>query len=199
MQWLLPRLPPGPVFVFESALELMLTTGVGAFRMNSSKGMPNGVRVVLRKLGLVGREEDELAGYLALLKNAPRLLKLVLGRPVRDFANWLTVYSYWNAGSVIIVANMLEYTTTEVLLRPGVGDIEQVAQIPNVGLLLPEYDEFFEHPAAFVEWYGRRFPERRDWPRVRVLLYRKHVLSRLRYIGELIAEFEQAGLVPRHR
>ena len=70
--------------------------------------MPNGVRVVLRKLGLVGREEDKLAGYLALLKNAPRLLKLVPGRAARDLANWLTVYSYWNAGGVSNVANMLE-------------------------------------------------------------------------------------------
>ena len=196
VQWLLPRLPPGHVFVFESALELMSATRVGAFRMNSSKGMPNGVRVVLRKLGLVGREEDKLAGYLALLKNAPRLLKLVPGRAARDLANWLTVYSYWNAGGVSNVANMLEYITREVLLRPGVGDIDQVVQIPNVGLLHPEYDGFFEHPAAYVEWYERRFPERRDWPRVAVLLYRKHVVSRLRYIGELIAEFEQAGLVP---
>lgn len=202
VEWLQSQLPStATVFVFESALELMSCTVVGSFRLatpdtGGGGGMPPAIRTVLRKLGLVGREEDKLAGYLALLKSAPRLLRLLPGERVRDLRHWLTVYSYWNAGGVDNVAAMLEYITRDVLQSGAVGQIPPVKQIPNVGLLHPVADGFFEHPAEYMRWYQRTFPERSTWPRVAVLLYRKHVVSELRYIPKLIAAFEEACLIP---
>lgn len=201
VEWLVSYLPDAAtVFVFESALELMSSTRVGSFSMQTpagkSSGMPDGVRFVLRKLGIVGREEDKLAGYLALLKNAPRLLSLVPGRKARDLRNWLTVYSYWNAGGTNNVIAMLNYICRDVLQLDVVTEIAPIVQIPNVGLLHPKHNGFFEHPRMYVDWYHDTFPERKGWPHVAVLLYRKHVVSSLKYIPQLISWFEEAGLVP---
>lgn len=200
IEWLASRIPAHTtVFVFESALELMSYTKVGSFTMQSStasSGIPDGVRFVLRKLGLIGREEDKLAGYLALLKNAPRLLKLVPGQKARDLRNWLTVYSYWNAGGSENVTAMFDYIAGEVFGRAPSSYFSPALQIPNVGLLHPEYDGFFDNPRQYVEWYEITFPERKSWPRVAILLYRKHVVSNLMYIPELIALFEAASIAP---
>lgn len=207
VEWLRAQLPPSAlVFAFESALELMSETRVGTFSMasaadpNQQKGMPPFIKTVLRKLGLIGREEDKLAGYLALLKNAPKLLKLVPGTGARDLRHWLTVYSYWNAGGTDNVIAMLEYIAGQVLAVGGeVGRIpvKEVVQIPNVGLVHPARPGyFFAHPKEYIDWYVRRYPKRRHWSRVGVLLYRKHVVSNLAYIPQLIDFFEQAELIP---
>eukprot|EP00178_Gracilaria_changii_P019984 TRINITY_DN57_c1_g2_i1.p1 TRINITY_DN57_c1_g2~~TRINITY_DN57_c1_g2_i1.p1 ORF type:complete len:1335 (-),score=234.98 TRINITY_DN57_c1_g2_i1:2561-6565(-) len=206
VEWLSKRLIPVPfVFVFESALELMSQTKVGLFQMSnaanntpSSGGMPNAVKLILRKLGLAPREEDKLAGYLSLLKNAPKLLKLIPGKKVRDMRNWLSVYAYWNAGGVDNILSMCKYLVQEVLERqlPSQQSIPQVSQIPNVGLLHPDYDGIFEHPAQYLQWYQKRFPERIALPRVAVLLYRKHVVSKLDYIPKLIASMEDEAVIP---
>lgn len=201
VEWLTSQLPTNAsIFVFESALELMSCTRVGSFSMQNSSGkssgMPDSIRFILRKLGLVGREEDKLAGYLALLKNAPRLLSLVPGRKARDLKDWLTVYSYWNAGGTNNVISMLNYITKDVLRRDVVTEIAPVVQIPNVGLLHPSCNGFFEHPRMYMDWYNETFPERKSWPVVAVLLYRKHVVSGLRYIPKLISWFEDAHLIP---
>lgn len=207
VEWLRAQLPPSAiVFVFESALELMSETRVGTFSMASAadpeqqKGMPPFVKSVLRKLGLLGREEDKLAGYLALLKNAPKFLKLVPGRGARDLRHWLTVYSYWNAGGTENVIAMLEYIAGQVLEVGGdVGNmpVKEVVQVPNVGLVHPARPGyFFEHPGEYIDWYVRRYPKRRNWSRVGVLLYRKHVVSNLAYIPQLIDFFEEAELIP---
>lgn len=200
VEWLRGMLPTeGVVFVFESALELMGETRVGSFKMKAGGGsrvMPKGVQAVLRKLGLVGREEDKLAGYLSLLKTAPKFLKFVPGGMARDLRHWLTVYAFWNAGGTDNIVAMLGYIQGEVLKR-GKWIEKEVMQIPNVGLVhhaRPGY--FFEHPAEYVQWYTRKYPERKSWSRVGVLLYRKHVVSNLAYIPQLIAFFEEAELIP---
>lgn len=211
VEWLRAQLSPSAtIFVFESALELMSETRVGSFEMKSpadgkQSGMPPGIKVVLRKLGIIGREEDKLAGYLSLLKNAPRLLKLVPGKKAKDLRNWLTVYSYWNGGGTDNVVSMMEYITTEVLQRPKQDkngnvletNIQQVVQIPNIGLVHPQRpDYFFEHPAEYVAWYEKTYPERKSWNKVALLLYRKHVVSNLSYIPKLIEYFEEAQIIP---
>lgn len=198
VEWLRAHIPPhATVFAFESALEIMSATRVGTFSMKPGRSMPPVVRSILQKLGLVGREEDKLAGYLAMLKGANRFLKVLPGRTPRDLSNWLTVYSYWNAGGTENVAAMFEYIVRNVLEKPPVGTIPPVVQIPNVGLLHPSREGyFFEHPAEYVKWYGNTFPERASWPRVAILLYRKHVVSKLPYIQELIHYFEKAAIVP---
>lgn len=194
--WLQPLLKGKQVFVFESALELMACTNVGEFTMSATpKSMPPAVKFVLKKLGLLGREEDKLAGYLALLKNAPKFLRMIPGKKANDLAKWLTVYSFWNAGGVQNVVHMLDYIRGHVLTQTE-QPVPQVVQIPNMGLLHPARDSFFQHPAEYLEWYNRWFPSRKNWPKVAVLLYRKHVVSKLRYIPELIFEMERAEIVP---
>ncbi|CAN8065707.1 unnamed protein product [Agarophyton chilense] len=207
VEWLNKRLEQAPlVFVFESALELMSQTRVGSFHMSnasskssSSGGMPTAVKIILKKLGIVGREEDKLAGYLALLKNGPKFLKFLPGKRVRDLRNWLSVYAYWNAGGVDNIVSMCKYIVQHVLekqLPSEQQSIPQVTQIPNVGLLHPDYDGFFEHPAQYLQWHQNRFPKRKQLPRVAVLLYRKHVVSRLDYIPRLLRYMEEDGVVP---
>lgn len=200
VEWLRGLLPAGGVvFVFESALELMGETRVGSFKMKTGGGgggMPKAVQAVLRKLGLMGREEDKLAGYLSLLKTAPKLLKFVPGGVARDLRHWMSVYAFWNAGGSDNVVAMLEYIRGEILER-GKWERKDVVQIPNVGLVHPARpDFFFEHPAEYVQWYVEKYPKRKAWSRVGVLLYRKHVVSKLAYIPQLISYFEEAELIP---
>ena len=70
--WLKERIDQIPLRVsFESALELMGTTQLGSFQMNSDGkakgGPPPIVQKLLAKFGS-GREEDKLVGYLSFLK-----------------------------------------------------------------------------------------------------------------------------------
>lgn len=184
----------------------MSETRVGTFSMTGktkagkTQGMPPQVKNVLRKLGLVGREEDKLAGYLGLLKTAPKFLRLVPGNTARDLRHWLSVYAYWNAGGTDNVVAMLEYIAGKVLRVNQVLErmpVKEVVQVPNLGLVHPARPGyFFEHPREYVDWYVRRYPQRRGWSRVAVLLYRKHVVSNLAYIPQLVDLFEQAELIP---
>ncbi|PXF40575.1 Magnesium-chelatase subunit H [Gracilariopsis chorda] len=207
VEWLKKHINQKPnVFVFESALELMSETRVGSFQMkgatskqdSSKSDMPKALKLILRKLGLIGREEDKLAGYLSMLKNAPKFLKLLPGRKVRDLRNWLTVYAYWNAGGVDNVVAMCKYIVLEVLESqlPSQQSIPEISQIPNMGLLHPEYDGFFDNPAQYLKWYEKKFPSRRSYPRVALLLYRKHVISKLKYIPKLISYLENECIIP---
>lgn len=206
VQWLAPRLPTdAPVFVFESALELMAYNRVGSFSLPSkdstsseasSASMPAPVKTILQKLGLLAKEEDKLAGYLALLNSASTVLKLVPGDRARDLRHWLVVYSYWNASGSANVSSMLYYIVRNVLEKLPPAEEAPIVQTPSIGLLHPMRTSFFENPAEYVQWYFRKFPKRRDWPRVAVLLYRKHVISGLKYIPRLIRLLEDRGIVP---
>ncbi|HEY9300273.1 MAG TPA: DUF3479 domain-containing protein, partial [Phormidium sp.] len=105
--WLQERVKNIPIrLVFESALELMSLTQIGAFKIGDKpKGMPKPVKFILDKFSN-GREEDKLAGYISFLKVGPKLLKFVPVQKVQDLRNWLIIYGYWNAGGTENVSSM---------------------------------------------------------------------------------------------
>ncbi|PLZ91582.1 hypothetical protein CI594_17975, partial [Fischerella thermalis CCMEE 5196] len=121
--WLRDRIANIPIrLVFESALELMSFTKLGAFAIGDKpKGMPKPVKFILDKFSQ-GREEDRLAGYISFLKIGPKLLKFVPVQKVQDLRNWLIIYGYWNAGGSENVAALF-WTLAEKYLGLKVADI----------------------------------------------------------------------------
>ncbi|MBU7586878.1 MAG: magnesium chelatase subunit H [Nostoc sp. TH1S01] len=210
--WLRDRLSQVPIrLVFESALELMSLTKLGDFAIGDKpKGMPKPVKFILDKFSN-GREEDKLAGYISFLKIGPKLLKFVPVQKVQDLRNWLIIYGYWNAGGPENVASLF-WTLAEKYLGLKVGDIPPPVETPNMGLLHPDYQGFFESPKAYLEWYEKKGIGNREQgtekknihsplptpnsPIVGILLYRKHVITKQPYIPQLIRRFEEAGLIP---
>ncbi|MEH1805032.1 magnesium chelatase subunit H [Nostoc sp.] len=196
--WLRDRIAQIPIrLVFESALELMSLTKVGDFAIGDKpKGMPKPVKFILDKFSN-GREEDKLAGYISFLKIGPKLLKYVPVQKVQDLRNWLIIYGYWNAGGSENVASLF-WTLAEKYLNLKVGDIPPLIETPNIGLLHPDYQGFFESPREYLEWYKThcRDAMNRISPVIGILLYRKHVITKQPYIPQLIRSFEKAGLTP---
>ncbi|MEH1923726.1 magnesium chelatase subunit H [Nostoc sp.] len=204
--WLRDRISQIPIrLVFESALELMSLTKLGDFAIGDKpKGMPKPVKFILDKFSN-GREEDKLAGYISFLKIGPKLLKYVPVQKVQDLRNWLIIYGYWNAGGSENVASLF-WTLAEKYLSLKVGDIPPLVETPNIGLLHPDYQGFFESPKAYLEWYEKIPPSppykgglggsKATKPVVGILLYRKHVITKQSYIPQLIRSFEKAGLIP---
>ncbi|PMB05403.1 magnesium chelatase subunit H, partial [Fischerella thermalis CCMEE 5273] len=212
--WLRDRIANIPIrLVFESALELMSFTKLGAFAIGDKpKGMPKPVKFILDKFSQ-GREEDRLAGYISFLKIGPKLLKFVPVQKVQDLRNWLIIYGYWNAGGPENVAALF-WTLAEKYLGLKVGDIPPPIETPNMGLLHPDYQGYFTSPREYLEWYYKRQGELPDGevgrladgekplsqlshlPVVGILLYRKHVITKQPYINQLIRRFEKAGLIP---
>ncbi|NEO31863.1 MAG: magnesium chelatase subunit H [Symploca sp. SIO3C6] len=181
--------------VFESALELMSLTQIGAFKIGDKpKGMPKPVQFILSKFSS-GKEEDKLAGYISFLKTGPKLLKFIPVQKVQDLRNWLIIYGYWNAGGSDNVASMF-WTIAEKYLGLKVGTIPPPVETPNMGLLHPDYQGYFESPQKYLEWYRRTKPETWHLPVTGILLYRKHVVTKQPYINQMIRYFEQSGLVP---
>ncbi|WP_427157768.1 magnesium chelatase subunit H [Aliinostoc sp. HNIBRCY26] len=209
--WLRDRISQIPIrLVFESALELMSLTQIGAFSIGDKpKGMPKPVKFILDKFSN-GREEDKLAGYISFLKIGPKLLKFVPVQKVQDLRNWLIIYGYWNAGGTENVAALF-WTLAEKYLDLKVGEIPSPIETPNIGLLHPDYPGYFTSPKAYLEWYQKQGMGHRAWgieknsqspvpspqsPVTAILLYRKHVITKQPYIPQLIRRFEQAGLIP---
>jgi magnesium chelatase subunit H len=195
--WLGDRIAQIPIrLVFESALELMSFTKLGDFAIGDKpKGMPKPVKFILDKFSN-GREEDKLAGYISFLKIGPKLLKFVPVQKVQDLRNWLIIYGYWNAGGTENVASLF-WTLAEKYLDLKVGDIPPPIETPNMGLLHPDYQGFFESPRDYLQWYQkRRVGKTSHSPVVGILLYRKHVITKQPYIPQLIRRFEEAGLIP---
>ncbi len=217
--WLRERVQQIPIrLVFESALELMSLTQIGAFKIGDKpKGMPKPVQFILSKFSS-GREEDKLAGYISFLKTGPKLLKFVPVKKVQDLRNWLIIYGYWNAGGSENVAAMF-WTIADKYLDLKIGEIPPPVETPNMGLLHPEYTGYFESPKDYLNWYQQTTPLskgglrgdlskgglrgdlskgglRGDQPVVGILLYRKHVVTKQPYIPQLIRYFEEAGLTP---
>lgn len=218
--WLRQRAQQIPIrLVFESALELMSLTQLGKFAIGDQpKGMPKPVKFILEKFGS-GREEDKLAGYLSFLKVGPKLLKFVPVGKVQDLRNWLIIYGYWNAGGAENVAALFWFLA-EKYLGLAIGEIPEPIETPNMGLLHPDYAGYFESPRQYLNWYFARqkgngnnrkatlnstaaqnqgtssLARAASAPVVGILLYRKHVITKQHYILQIIAAFEQAGLVP---
>ncbi|MEM1169155.1 MAG: magnesium chelatase subunit H [Cyanobacteria bacterium P01_H01_bin.35] len=193
--WLRERVQNIPIrLVFESALELMALTKLGKFVIGDQpKGMPKPVKFILSKFSS-GREEDKLAGYISFLKTGPKLLKFVPVKKVQDLRNWLIIYGYWNAGGTENVAAMC-WVLAEKYLDLKVGEIPPPLETPNMGLLHPDYQGYFESPRKYLEWY-RQEKQTSPTPVVGILLYRKHVITKQPYIPQLIRKFEEAGLTP---
>ncbi|MBD0311821.1 MAG: cobaltochelatase subunit CobN, partial [Microcoleus sp. T3-bin5] len=216
VMWLRPRVQNIPIrLVFESALELMSLTQIGAFKIGDKpKGMPKPVKFILDKFSN-GREEDKLAGYISFLKVGPKLLKYVPVQKVQDLRNWLIIYGYWNAGGADNVVSMF-WIIAEKYLGLKVAEIPPPVETPNMGLLHPDYNGYFESPRQYLDWYlgnqsARGGQDARptkfgtNWfqnsypvksPVVGILLYRKHVITKQPYIPQLIRYFEDAGIVP---
>src|SRR5579883_2401847 len=198
--WLRDRVSGIPIrLVFESALELMSLTKLGAFAIGDQpKGMPKPIKFILDKFSN-GREEDRLAGYISFLKIGPKLLKFVPVQKVQDLRNWLIIYGYWNAGGPENVAALF-WTLAEKYLNLKVGDIPPPVETPNTGLLHPDYQGYFESPQEYIKWYQTFCRDAIDRvstkPNVGILLYRKHVVTKQPYIPQLIRYFEAAGLIP---
>ncbi|NEP02755.1 MAG: magnesium chelatase subunit H [Symploca sp. SIO2E9] len=194
--WLRQRVQQIPIrLVFESALELMSLTQIGAFKIGDKpKGMPKPVQFILSKFSS-GKEEDKLAGYISFLKTGPKLLKFIPVQKVQDLRNWLIIYGYWNAGGSDNVASMF-WTLAEKYLGLKVGTIPPPVETPNMGLLHPDYQGYFESPQKYLEWYRLSKPETWHLPVTGILLYRKHVVTKQPYINQMIRYFEQSGLVP---
>jgi len=204
--WLRERVQHIPIrLVFESALELMSLTQIGAFKIGDKpKGMPKPVKFILDKFSN-GREEDKLAGYISFLKIGPKLLKYVPGQKVQDLRNWLIIYGYWNAGGTENVASMF-WTIAEKYLSLKVGEIPPPIETPNIGLLHPNFPGYLESPKQYLEWYQNQTTENpprqptnnisATRPIIGILLYRKHVITKQPYIAQLIRHFENAGLTP---
>ncbi len=225
VMWLRERVQHIPIrLVFESALELMSLTQIGAFKIGDKpKGMPKPVKFILDKFSN-GREEDKLAGYISFLKVGPKLLKYVPVQKVQDLRNWLIIYGYWNAGGTDNVVSMF-WIIAQKYLGLKVADIPPPVETPNMGLLHPNYNGYFESPRQYLDWYlgnqiagngqdARSTNNRQDarftkfvsnWtqksdgeksPVVGILLYRKHVVTKQPYIPQLIRYFEAAGIIP---
>ncbi|MEA5529720.1 magnesium chelatase subunit H [Dolichospermum sp. UHCC 0684] len=206
--WLRERVANIPIrLIFESALELMSLTKIGAFAIGDKPaGMPKPIKFILDKFSN-GKEEDKLAGYISFLKIGPKLLKFIPVQKVQDLRNWLIIYGYWNAGGSENVASLF-WTIAEKYLDLKVGDIPPPMETPDMGLLHPDYQGFFTSPKAYLEWYQRRSQESgvrsqekernkiTQSPIIGILLYRKHVITKLPYIPQLIRYFEKAGLTP---
>ncbi|MEG5030879.1 cobaltochelatase subunit CobN [Microcoleus sp. AT8-B1] len=151
--WLRERVQNIPIrLVFESALELMSLTQIGAFKIGDKpKGMPKPVKFILDKFSN-GREEDKLAGYISFLKVGPKLLKYVPVQKVQDLRNWLIIYGYWNAGGADNVVSMF-WIIAEKYLGLKVAEIPPPVETPNMGLLHPDYNGYFESPRQYLDWY----------------------------------------------
>ncbi|MEG4384677.1 MULTISPECIES: magnesium chelatase subunit H [unclassified Microcoleus] len=153
VMWLRERVQNIPIrLVFESALELMSLTQIGAFKIGDKpKGMPKPVKFILDKFSN-GREEDKLAGYISFLKIGPKLLKYVPVQKVQDLRNWLIIYGYWNAGGADNVVSMF-WIIAEKYLGLKVAEIPPPVETPNMGLLHPDYNGYFASPRQYLNWY----------------------------------------------
>ncbi len=194
--WLRERVQNIPIrLVFESALELMSLTQIGGFKIGDKpKGMPKPVQFILSKFSS-GKEEDKLAGYISFLKTGPKLLKFIPVKKVQDLRNWLIIYGYWNAGGTENVSAMF-WTIASNYLGLTVGEIPPPIETPNMGLLHPDYNGYFESPQAYLDWYKTQYPTTTNNPVVGILLYRKHVITKQTYIPQLICYFQEENLIP---
>ena len=214
----------GPRLLFECATELMAFNKIGTFTMdpsangNQPAGPPPAVKAILSKFSS-GKEEDKLSGYIKLLKVGPELLKFIPGEKAGDLRAWLELYRYWNQGGLSNVSTMLQLQTL-VTVPTLDTDHKQGRRIefdklpllqitPDIGLLHPlKPNSYFASPTEYIQWressdcYEAAKNQdhfklaARDSPRIALLLYRKHVITGQRYIGDLITQMEKENILP---
>jgi magnesium chelatase subunit H len=208
----------GPRLIFESATELMSFNQVGTFSMNKTddegpSGPPPAVQAILSKFGS-GKEEDKLNGYLKLLKVGPSLLKFVPGEKAGDLRTWLEAYRYWNQGGKKNVEAMLRVIADRCSGgKSQLTELPELVVTPDVGITHPlrkhltGTTQYFESPSAYITWRLSKSAKEDarkqkfqlapdDAPVAAVLLYRKHVITELRYINDLITIMEAQGIIP---
>ncbi|KAL3920968.1 MAG: hypothetical protein SGILL_002998 [Bacillariaceae sp.] len=194
--------------IFESATELMEYNKVGTFSMmptnrDTPAGPPPAVKAILKRFSS-GKEEDKLSGYLELLKFGPDLLKYVPGEKASDLRTWLEAYRYWNQSGLVNARSMLQLLSERCCSGGSKQTIQHtplpdVVITPGVGLLHPyRPGHYWTSPKDYLDWRLRTARERGETelllaPRVAVLLYRKHVISGLRYIDDLLLQMEQVS------
>jgi magnesium chelatase subunit H len=194
--------------IFESATELMEYNRVGSFSMmpkegEGKSGPPPAVKAILKQFSS-GKEEDKLSGYLELLKFGPDLLKYVPGEKASDLRTWLEAYRYWNQSGLVNARSMLQLLAERCGKKTDVPHtpLPDVVVTPGVGLLHPyRSGSYWTNPKDYLDWRLQTAKERGETdllkaPRVAVLLYRKHVISGLRYIHDLILQMEHEKILP---
>ncbi|MEM9543588.1 MAG: magnesium chelatase subunit H, partial [Cyanobacteria bacterium P01_E01_bin.42] len=132
-----------------------------------------------------------------------KLLKFIPAIKVQVLRNWLIIYGYWNAGGLQNVASLF-WTLGEKYLDLKIGEIPAPIETPNMGLLHPDYQGYFESPREYLDWYVSQSPvtshqspvTNYPLPVIGILLYRKHVISQQPYIPQLISKFAENGLIP---
>ena len=188
--------------IFESATELK-EVKVGSFNMrpavssDASAGPPPAVKAVLSKFSS-GKEEDKFNGHLQFLKIGPDLLKFVPG--TGDLKTWLEAYRYWNQGGIQNASSMLQLLVAKCFDGKQV-ELPHVVVTSHVGLLHPlKPNHYWTSPSEYQRWRLGQLPVGDSpldtAPRVAILLYRKHVITGLRFINDLIVQLEDSGLLP---
>lgn len=124
-------------------------------------------------------------------------------RVLQDVRTWLEVYSYWNQGGIENVVSLFLLLAKRFSLVEGeIADPLRVIETPSQGLIHPLSPEIFDSPRKYLKWYLEKAKDPAnamapvDAPRVAILLYRKHVITRQMYIGQLLRIFEREGLLP---
>jgi magnesium chelatase subunit H len=219
VEWLRARVARIPLrLAFECSLELMSMTQVGTFTMGAppggaggapqKSGPPPAVKALLAKFGS-GREEDKMMGYLSFLKVGPSLLRFVPGAQARHLRNWLTVYASWNAGGAGNVLDAFTHLARKYLGAPpasaAAAPTKARAQplppveVPLTGCYHPDLvasRRYIASPRDYLSWYRAAKAPAANAPVVALLLYRKHVVTQLPYLAQLVRTMEGEGLIP---
>ena len=129
------------------------------------------------------------------------------------------MYAYWNQGGKENVDEAFAYLAAEYLAPLGdeKKDTNFLAKIfglggakgpkppketPALGLYHPQLERekrpYFESVSAYLDWHARTRAHKVpvDAPRVAVLLYRKHVITKQPYLADLVESFEDSGVLP---
>ena len=152
----------------------------------------------------------------------PELLKYIPGQKAGDLKTWLQAYRYWNQGGLTNASSMLQLL--EKYYKGNIkGDKKALSEIdnlpdleitPDIGLLHPLlYNDdgtknYFTSPREYISWRESnkclqlaikekfKLAPTDTAPRVAILLYRKHVITNQKYIGDLITIMEAQGILP---
>ena len=164
--------------------------------------------------------DDNSQFFFLWLLRGPELLKFIPGQKAGDLKMWLQAYRYWNQGGLTNASSMLQlleryYKKSEGGIKAvtDMGDLPDLQVTPDIGLLHPLLHDsegaktYFTNPKEYVTWREssactelaskKKFTlAPKDAPRVAILLYRKHVITDQRYIGDFITLLEAQGIFP---
>ena len=167
----------------------------------------------------IHHSKGELPISFFLFYRGPELLKFIPGKKANDLKVWLQAYRYWNQGGSKNAASMLQLLQsyyTSSIDDAGLPDLDYLPELevtPDIGLLHPLLTQddgekrYFTSPKDYITWreskectsaaIRKNFSlAPNDAPRVAILLYRKHVITNQRYIGDLITIMEAQAVFP---